>query len=40
MAALEKGITHNRLHDPSDVAEIVRIYAKHEVNLLPPEADA
>jgi hypothetical protein len=40
MAALEKGITHNRLHDLTDVAEIVRISAGHEVNFPPPEANA
>jgi hypothetical protein len=39
MAALEKGITHNWLHDLTDVAEIVRISAEHEVNLLPSEAN-
>jgi hypothetical protein len=38
MAALEKGITHNRLQDLTDVAEIVRISAEHEV--MPPEANA
>ena len=40
IAILEKGITYNRLHDLPDVAEIVRISAKHEVNFLPPEANA
>jgi hypothetical protein len=40
MAAPEKGITHNQLHDLTDVVEIVRISAGHEVNLLPPEANA
>jgi hypothetical protein len=40
MAALEKGIAHNRLHDLTDVAEIVRISARLEVNLLPSEANA
>jgi hypothetical protein len=39
MAAQEKGITHNRLHDLTDVTEIVRISAEHEVNILPPEAN-
>jgi quercetin dioxygenase-like cupin family protein len=29
----------NRLHDLTDVAEIVRISAEHEVNFLPPEAN-
>jgi len=29
----------NRLHNLSDVAEIVRISAEHEVNFLPPEAN-
>jgi hypothetical protein len=38
MAALEKGIAHNRLHDPNDVAEIVRISSDHEV--MPAEANA
>jgi hypothetical protein len=40
MAVLEKGITHNRLHDLTDVAEMMRISARHEVNFLPPEANA
>jgi hypothetical protein len=39
MAAQEKGITHNRLHDLTDVAETVRISAE-QVNFLPPEANA
>jgi hypothetical protein len=29
----------NRLHDLTDVAEIVRISAEHEVNFLPSEAN-
>src|ERR1700753_1974954 len=29
----------NRLHNLTDVAEIVRISAEHEVNFLPPEAN-
>ena len=29
----------NQLHNLSDVAEIVRISAEHEVNFLPPEAN-
>ena len=29
----------NRLHDLTDVAEIVRISAEHEVNFLPLEAN-
>jgi hypothetical protein len=40
MAALEKGITHNQLRDLTNVAEIVRISAEHEVKFLPPEANA
>jgi hypothetical protein len=35
MAALEKGITQNG----TDVEEIVRISAEHEVNFLPSEAN-
>jgi quercetin dioxygenase-like cupin family protein len=30
----------NQLHNLSDVAEIIRISAEHEVNFLPPEANA
>jgi hypothetical protein len=40
MAALEKDITHNRLHDLTDVAKIGRISPEHEVNFLPSEANA
>jgi len=40
MATPKKGITHNQLHDLTDVAEIVRISAEPEVNFLPPEANA
>jgi hypothetical protein len=29
----------NQLHNLTDVAEIVRISAEHEVNFLPPEAN-
>ena len=29
----------NQLHNLTDVAEIVRISAEHEVNVLPPEAN-
>ena len=29
----------NRLHNLTDVAEIVRISGEHEVNFLPPEAN-